>query len=529
MRHQIAVPLIVLATATACGLPQQATPQATAPSTGPSAAPSTGPSDGASSSPAAPPGTPGAPGKDTRPALATTVSTMTPSLKAEVVGLNRIKGRHLVAQLRLTNTGSEKQLPWTGEMGDNTRPLGEIRWASGIGVLDAQARSWILPYKPAGFPCLCSDQDRDGLGYFIDPGESITLYAVMPAPSGNPATTTVVTPVGPPMPDVPISDEPPVTPPGLTIPDPDAEPVTTVIRRLVTPSESPDKSEETTDDGTDLQVNLSSDVLFAVNKATLTPRAQAVLARTAKLVDASPGDRVQVEGHADSSGTDAINDPLSTRRAQAVRKALAALITRQGVQLQAKGYGSHRPLYSNDTDEGKRRNRRVTVTFAKPQEEAAQPATPTPSAAEGDGELTGTGKADGQPIAMRVTGLRRLPGGLGLLTYRVKNAGDAEAWFNELHTARDWMSFKYQAATNITLTDPATRRQYLPGRLQVPADGGGADFYCACTDVSGVRLSTEKFGPGQEREFWSLFALPGDATALQVQIATFRELRVPVR
>ncbi|MDR8414359.1 OmpA family protein [Nonomuraea sp. 3-1Str] len=463
--------------------------------------------------------------QDTRPALARTSSTMTENLKVEVVGLNRVKGKHLIAQVRLTNTGSEKRLPWTGELGDNTRPLGEIRWASGIGVLDARARTWILPYQPADFPCLCSDQDRDGLGYFIDPGESISLYAVMPAPSGDPSTATVVTPVGPPMVEVPISDDPPVTPPGMTIPDPDAEPVTTVTRRLVAPSESLDRSEETADDGTDLHVNLSSDLLFAVNKATLTPRAKVILARTAKLVDASSGATVQVEGHADSSGNDAINDPLSTRRAQAVRQALSRVVTRQGVDFQAEGYGSRRPLYSNDTDEGRRRNRRVTVTFAKPQPAATVAPSTTP--APGATGLTGTGKADGQPISMEITGLRKLPGGLGLLTYRITNQGAEEAWFNELHHAKDWMSFKYQAAFNVTLTDVEARRRYLPARLQV-ADGDSVDSYCACTDVSGVRLSTEKFGPGRQREFWSLFALPETAGTLKVKIADFADLQVPV-
>ncbi|GAA3713535.1 hypothetical protein GCM10022224_093830 [Nonomuraea antimicrobica] len=460
---------------------------------------------------------------------------MTENLKVEVVGLNRVKGRHLVAQIRLTNTGSEKKLPWTGEMGDNTRPLGKIRWASGIGVLDARARTWILPYQPAGFPCLCSDQDRDGLGYFIDPGESVSLYAVMPAPSGNPETATVVTPVGPPMVDVPISDDPPATPAGMTIPDPDAEPVTPVTRRLVTPSESLDRSEETEDDGADLRVSLSSDVLFAVDEATLTPKAQAVLARAAKLVDASPGASVLVEGHADSSGTDAINDPLSTRRAQAVRQALATMVTRPGVEFQAKGYGSRRPLYSNDTDEGKRRNRRVTVTFAKPQPaapaaeaEAATPSATPSSSASGVPGLTGSGKADGQPISMEITGLRQLPGGLGLLTYRITNQGAEEAWFNELHQAGDWMSFKYRAAFNVTLTDVEARRQYLPARLQV-TDGDNTDSYCACTDVSGVRLATEKFAPGRQREFWSLFALPETATTLNVKIAGFGDLQVPIQ
>ncbi|MFC7585720.1 hypothetical protein ACFQYP_19745 [Nonomuraea antimicrobica] len=119
---------------------------------------------------------------------------MTENLKVEVVGLNRVKGKHLIAQIRLSNTGTDKHLSWPGEMGDRTRPLGQIKWASGIGVLDAQARTWLLPHQPADSPCLCSDVDRDGLGRFIDPGQSITVYAVLPAPSGNPATTTVVTP-----------------------------------------------------------------------------------------------------------------------------------------------------------------------------------------------------------------------------------------------------------------------------------------------------------------------------------------------
>ncbi|TMR21705.1 hypothetical protein ETD86_14255 [Nonomuraea turkmeniaca] len=240
-----------------------------------------------------------------------------------------------------------------------------------------------------------------------------------------------------------------------------------------------------------------------------------------------------------------------------MRQALSALVTRQDVRFQAKGYGSRRPLYSNDTDEGRRRNRRVSVTFAKPQAAASeqpatptaseqpaaptaseqpaaptasrQPAAPTASAAPGATGLTATGRADGQPISMEVTGLRRLPGGLGLLTYRIKNEGSAETWFNELHHAQDWMSFKYQAATNVTLTDVAARRQYLPGRLQVPAEGGNVDAYCACSDLSGVRLGTEKFGPGAEKVFWNLFELPEGVAAMKVKIGTFRDLQVPVQ
>ncbi|MEO3929733.1 OmpA family protein [Micromonosporaceae bacterium B7E4] len=474
------------------------------------------------SSPAAsgPPGTATTSGRDTRPALAETRSTMTENLKVEVVGLNRVKGKHLIAQLRLSNTGSEKHLSWAGELGDRTRPLGEIRWASGIGILDARARTWLLPYKPAGSPCLCSDWSRDGLGRFIDPGRSITVYAVLPAPSGNPATAIVVTPVGPPMLNVPVSDEAPAG----DFPDPDAGNVTLVTRRLILPAEALDKSEETADDGKDLQVNLSADVLFAVGKATLTARARSIMARTAKLIDASPGTVVTVAGHADSSGNDAINDPLSLRRAQAVQQALSPLLTRNGIRFQTQGYGSRRPLYSNDSEEGKRRNRRVTVTFAKPQSATQEPVATTPSAVTG---LTSTTTADGQPIAMEVAGLRRLPGGLGLLTYKITNQGSAEAWFRDLHHAQDWEAYKYQAASNVRVTDAAARRQYLPGRLEVPTDDG-VDFYCACTDVSGVRINTEKLAPGQSREFWNLIALPDTPDRLKVKIGPFRDLDVPV-
>jgi hypothetical protein len=44
-----------------------------------------------------------------------------------------------------------------------------------------------------------------------------------------------------------------------------------------------------------------------------------------------------------------------------------------------------------------------------------------------------------------------------------------------------------------------------------------------------VRLGTEKFGPGQAREFWDLFALPEGASTMQVKIASFRDLQVPVQ
>lgn len=462
------------------------------------------------------------PSGDTRPVLATVQGTVETNYKAELVGLNRVGGKHLIVQLRLS-TSTDEPLHWQAPLADPMRPL-KWRWPSGIAVLDAPAHRWLMPYKPADGECLCSDTDRDDLGPIIRPGESRTVYAVLPAPSGNPATTTIVTPIGPPMVDVPISDDPPVPPPGQELPDPDASQVETVSHLIETPSQSLDRTEETTDDGADLKVSLSSDVLFALNKATLTPRARTILAKAAKLIDTSEDTTIQVDGHADSSGTNAINDPLSRRRAEAVRRALTPLITRGGVTLTARGYGSRRPLYSNDSDEGRRRNRRVTITFAKPAA-AAVPAATTSASPLPEGEATV--RAKGVPFDLNVTAFRRMPGDLGLLRYTITNRGDGEAWYHDLNWADDWNAFKYHAATNIQVTDPAARRLYRPARVIV-AKGEEPGTYCACTSTSGVALSATNFEPGETKEFWSLYALPPQAEALTVKVATWPALRVPL-
>ncbi|MFI6316234.1 OmpA family protein [Nonomuraea sp. NPDC050556] len=482
------------------------------PSPPPSAAPPSSPASSPSSAPKAP------------AVLATVQGTDKENYKAELVGLNRVGGKHLVVQLRLS-TSTDEPLHWQAPLADPMRPL-KWRWPSGIAVLDAPAHRWLMPYKPADGECLCSDTDRDGLDPIIQPGESLTVFAVLPAPSGNPATTTIVTPIGPPMVDVPISDEPPTPPPGQELPDPDASQVETVNHLIETPSQSLDRTEETTDDGADLKVSLSSDVLFALNKATLTPRARTMLARAAKLIDTSEDTTIQVDGHADSSGTNAINDPLSRRRAEAVRRALTPLVTREGVTFTARGYGSRRPLYSNDSDEGRRRNRRVTITFAKPA--AAAPAATTSASPLSEGEGTSaTVRAKGVPFDLQVKTFQRMPGDLGLLRYTITNRGDGEAWYHDLNWAADWNAFKYHAATNIQVTDPAARRLYRPARVIV-AKGEEPGTYCACTSTSGVSLSATNFEAGETKEFWSLYALPPQADALTVKVATWPALRVPL-
>jgi len=72
---------------------------------------------------------------------------------------------------------------------------------------------------------------------------------------------------------------------------------------------------------------------------------------------------VDVEGHTDSVGTDAYNQDLSQRRAQAV---VDVLVNEYGIsagRLQPKGYGESQPVASNDSKEGRAENRRVMATL----------------------------------------------------------------------------------------------------------------------------------------------------------------------
>jgi len=116
---------------------------------------------------------------------------------------------------------------------------------------------------------------------------------------------------------------------------------------------------QTRDSARGLIVNMS-DVLFDTGSADLKPGAREKLAKISGILLAHPGLTLQVEGHTDSVGTDEFNMELSGRRADAVRDYLA----QEGVAastMTAKGFGKTQPVASNDTPEGRQRNRRVEL------------------------------------------------------------------------------------------------------------------------------------------------------------------------
>ena len=119
---------------------------------------------------------------------------------------------------------------------------------------------------------------------------------------------------------------------------------------------------QTRDTPRGLVVNMS-DVLFDTGKYSLRPLAREKLAKLAGIVSGHPGLNLAVEGYTDSVGGDAYNQQLSEQRSESVRDYL----TQQGMaegSVTAEGFGKTQPVASNDTAEGRQRNRRVELVIS---------------------------------------------------------------------------------------------------------------------------------------------------------------------
>jgi len=113
--------------------------------------------------------------------------------------------------------------------------------------------------------------------------------------------------------------------------------------------------------GSVLQFSLSSSVLFDFNKFDLKPEAREELTRIAGEISKFPGATIVIEGHTDSVGTQEKNQVLSVNRAEAVRAFLASAGLEKA-SFDIRGYGEARPVATNDTEEGRAKNRRVVIT-----------------------------------------------------------------------------------------------------------------------------------------------------------------------
>ncbi|MCL4183734.1 MAG: OmpA family protein [Burkholderiaceae bacterium] len=113
-----------------------------------------------------------------------------------------------------------------------------------------------------------------------------------------------------------------------------------------------------------LKLNVPSDVSFDTGRADIKPNLAPVLDRFAQTLQQNPATTVRIIGHTDSTGTDAINDPLSINRAASTRQYLAARGVEAG-RIAIDGRGSREPIADNGSAAGRAQNRRVEIYVAE--------------------------------------------------------------------------------------------------------------------------------------------------------------------
>ena len=125
--------------------------------------------------------------------------------------------------------------------------------------------------------------------------------------------------------------------------------------------------------------DLPSAVLFDFDSAALRPEAKGMLDELARGIKSRAPRLLQIEGHTDAKGSDAYNQNLSERRAQAVLNYLAERGGLDRQLMQAKGFGESRPIAPNakpdgsDDPEGRQRNRRVEVVLEIDRDKSSPP------------------------------------------------------------------------------------------------------------------------------------------------------------
>jgi outer membrane protein OmpA-like peptidoglycan-associated protein len=116
---------------------------------------------------------------------------------------------------------------------------------------------------------------------------------------------------------------------------------------------------------TESSIKITDKVQFQTGSAEILPVSFSLLDEVAAMLKDNPQiEKLQVEGHTDSTGSAAINRKLSQQRAESVMKYLSG----KGVEskrMAAKGFGPDKAIATNDTDEGKEQNRRVEFNILK--------------------------------------------------------------------------------------------------------------------------------------------------------------------
>ncbi|WP_128433427.1 OmpA family protein [Streptomyces cyaneus] len=141
-----------------------------------------------------------------------------------------------------------------------------------------------------------------------------------------------------------------------------AEPKVLDIKQVVEDQAGEERREDT---NTDVKFALQAEVLFPKDSAKLTGEAKARISEIAEEIKTQKAPRIRVFGFTDNLGSSAHGDVLSRKRANAVQGILEAELNDSTVTYEVRGYGEQYPISSNATEAGRKKNRRVEVSFPR--------------------------------------------------------------------------------------------------------------------------------------------------------------------
>ena len=123
--------------------------------------------------------------------------------------------------------------------------------------------------------------------------------------------------------------------------------------------------ERRSDTNADVTFALQAEVLFSKDSAKLSDEAKARIATIAEEIKKQNATQIRVFGFTDNLGSTAHGAVLSKQRANAVQAVLDQDLNDPNVTFEVRGYGEQFPIADNSTEEGRRKNRRVEVSFPR--------------------------------------------------------------------------------------------------------------------------------------------------------------------
>ncbi|MEV0299877.1 OmpA family protein [Streptomyces prasinus] len=170
-------------------------------------------------------------------------------------------------------------------------------------------------------------------------------------PPGTEATASAPVELDPNDPDLKLPD-------GATL----AEPKVLDIKQVVEEQSGDERREDT---NAEVTFALQAEVLFGKDSAKLGSQAKSRIGAIAGEIKNQNATRIRVFGFTDDLGSSAHGDVLSRKRADAVHGVLGQELNDPGVTYEVRGYGEQYPIADNSTEAGRKKNRRVEISFPR--------------------------------------------------------------------------------------------------------------------------------------------------------------------